>query len=200
MTAEINPSTETTIYRPRQRSNALLYAIALLWVAAPLFMLSGMLTWQPKEPRLPPPDPSKLWLAIVLSAAFSILMALITFAGARRSAKSRICCGPQSITFCLPPKSFWRNTLGMQTGIIDYGSIRGVEIRRERLRAKRVTMTYRSVCLLRDGAPRETFARSNVDDHQWIDDFARDAARRANLEVVDRGEIDATYEGMNKPW
>ena len=200
MISEHSPTTATTIYRPRVRSNAVLYAFALMWVAAPLLMLYGILSATPKTPRLPAPDPVKLWLPILLCFAFSILMALVSLAGARRSTRSQIACHFKSITYCLPPSTFWRNPLGMQTGEIDYASIRGVEIRSERLRAKSFRMTYRSVFLVRDGAPRETFARSNVDDHKWIENFARDAAQRAKVELVDRGLIDATYHGMNKPW
>lgn len=181
---------DATTYRPGTRATWMLRVIILMWVLAPIALVVA-------EPH---DGSGKRWLFVLPGALFAWLMALISYAGARRMDRSAITMGPRSFTYSLAPNTFWRNPLGMNTGTIAYETIKGVEIRRERLKAKGIRATYASVHLVRDGVPPETFARSTVGDQHWVQAFADDVAARAKVALVDRGEINAQYHGLNHPW
>jgi hypothetical protein len=148
----------------------------------------------------PPGGGRQFWLYVLPGSAFGLLMAVISYAGAWRMKHSIITMGPDSFTYALAPKTFLRNPFSMNTGTVRYDAIKGVETRQEWIKAKGVKGWYSTVFIALDGAPRETFARSGVADRAWVDDFARDVAARANVPLVDRGEFNAQYNGMNHPW
>ena len=179
-----------TVYRPGARTTWMLHAILLMWLLASLALPFS----------LPADGTGKRWLLAAPGAAFGLLMALVTYAGAWRMRQSNIQMSPQSFTYALAPNTFWRNPFSMNSGTVRYDAIKGVETRQEWIKGKGVKAWYTSVYLVRDGVARETFARSGVGDRAWIEAFAKDVANRAGVALVERGEFNAQYYGMNHPW
>jgi hypothetical protein len=178
---------DSTVYKPGARTTWLIRVMMMFWALAPFGLM------------LAPPG-TQHPLGLVLGSAFSWLMALVAYGGARRMKHSMITMGPQSFTYALPPSSLWRNPFSMNSGTVRYDAIKSVEIRQEWLKAKGIKAWYTSVFVDHDGAPRETLARSSAGDHTWVNDFARDVAARANVALIDRGEFNAQYNGLNHPW
>jgi hypothetical protein len=167
-----------TIYHPNQK-----HFMPILGAVCSIGLASFMVTDR------------KASIPISLICVFAVLMSAILVAGVNAQYRSCITCGPDAIKYSLPHASvvaFMLHPFRLRRGALPYSAIRGVETRRMGTKFGLCTL----VCLVQDDRPRATFAISAAGDHQWIDDFAADVARRARVQVVDHGLVSAF--GANK--
>jgi hypothetical protein len=181
-----------TTYTSSRRTTLVLLGFLLFTLVVPFLPLideGGALRYSEEFARNP--------AGFVACGIFWLVFSTIMVAAARANYLMVITCGPQGCRYRLPQTTTWdffRRPFALRTGEIPYSSITGVEKRREKLR--KWGLTCSAVCLIVRDQPLRTFVRGGVEDHHWVEAFARDIAARAHVSVVDRGTAPSIWE----PW